>query len=423
MNRFCLFLSFCFLIISYSSFCQQADSLKAKKPGISWGGFTRADALYDTRQVVDSREGYLLLYPRNISRDANGNDINAHGSFNQYAMTARLFAKVQGPDILHATAMAYIEGDFTGASNIENNSFRLRHAYTRLSWKKITLLAGQYWHPLDLPEMFPDVVSLNTGAPFRSYSRQPQIRVDVKLGVVKLVATAASQRDYVNMGPEKDSMSSIYLRNSGIPNLNFQVQYNFNHVFCGAGFDFKKLVPRLKTDLKLKSNEKVNSYTFTGFMKISLKPIVVKAQFIYGQNLTDHSMVGGYGVISIDPLTDHRTYKPLRDVSAWVGLSTTGKKIQYSLFAGYLHNLGCKDSIIAPFVYARGIDRFGQRKSDLNYAWRITPMFSWLIGNLALVAEVEITTASYGQADKYYYIRSSNSVTNIRTTLSVAYNF
>lgn len=149
-------------------------------------------------------------------------DINAHGSFNQYAMSARLTLKATGPDIFHAKASAMIEGDFTGASNLENNSFRLRHAYLKLKWSHASVLAGQYWHPINIPEMIPNVLSLNTGAPFHPFSRQPQIRIDASRGKINIMLAITSQRDYMNSGPA--GASSVYLRNSAIPNLHTQVQ-------------------------------------------------------------------------------------------------------------------------------------------------------------------------------------------------------
>ncbi len=190
---------------------------------VSLSGFVRADAIFDSRQVLEAREGFLLFYPKKPLLDPNGKDIHAKPTLNQYAMTTRLTAKATGPDVLGAKVLALIEGDFTGASNAENNSLRLRHAYISLQWTKTRLLVGQYWHPLDLPEMIPNVLSLNTGAPFHSFSRQPQIRLDYKQGQFNFVAVASSQRDYVNNGPQ--GSTSVYLRNSVVPNLHGQVHY------------------------------------------------------------------------------------------------------------------------------------------------------------------------------------------------------
>jgi hypothetical protein len=184
----------------FPAFAQETSTV-VEKQILTWSGFVRTDAIFDTRQVVEAREGYLLLYPKKVVLDKNGEDINAHGSYNQYAMTARLAAKVTGPDVLNAKTMAYIEGDFTGASNSELNSFRLRHAYLKLKWEHSGFLAGQYWHPLNVPEMLPNVLALNTGAPFHPYNRQPQFRFDYKSGKLNTMLAISTQRDYTNTGP------------------------------------------------------------------------------------------------------------------------------------------------------------------------------------------------------------------------------
>lgn len=389
---------------------QPTDSVK--KASLTWTGFIHADAMYDTRQVVEAREGYLLLYPKKIQKDVEGKDINSTGSFNQYAMTARLTAKMSGPDAFGAKTSAVLEGDFTGASNAENNSFRLRHAFVRLQWKKITILAGQYWHPFDVPEMIPAVLSLNTGAPFHSFSRQPQIRMDYRHNHFNFVIAASSQRDYVNPGPA--GSSSVYLRNARIPNLHTQIQLIGKNTFLGVGVDYKRLVPRIQTDSNYKANETLDSWAFIAFLKKDFGNVNLKIQSSYGQNLNDHLMMGGYGVSSRDPLTDRRTYSSLNYWNNWISLNTTGKSVQFSIFAGYTKALGSGDVIIGP-VYARD--------QDIDYIYRLSPMITWFSGKMTFSIETEYTAASYGTADEKFRINSGKEVSNLRSSISAVYNF
>ncbi|HML86622.1 MAG TPA: hypothetical protein PKE52_15815, partial [Bacteroidales bacterium] len=149
---------------------------------VSIHGFAKADVAWDSRQVVEAREGFLVFYPQKPKYDAQGEDINATPGFNSWAMTSRVNIKATGPKVLGATAMAFVEGDFTGPSNTENNAFRLRHAYVSLAWEKWSVLAGQYWNPMDVPEMLPKVLALNTGAPFRSFTRSPMVKAEYKFG-------------------------------------------------------------------------------------------------------------------------------------------------------------------------------------------------------------------------------------------------
>lgn len=379
---------------------------------LSVTGFVRADAIFDSRQVVEAREGFLLFYPKKPLFDPNGEDVNAQPTFNQYAMTTRLTAKATGPDVLGAGIQAVIEGDFTGASNAENNSFRLRHAYISMQWKKTRMIAGQYWHPLDLPEMIPNVLSLNTGAPFHSFSRQPQVRIDYKTGNLNLVAVAASQRDYVNNGPT--GSSSVYMRNSVLPNLHAQLHFKKDGLFAGAGFDYKILTPRLVTDSLYAADESLNCLSYTGFIAYTAGKISLKAQYTRGQALNDHLMMGGFGVSEIDPQTARRGYTPLTYDAGWLNAAYNSGKWQPSLFLGYTKNLGALKAITGP-VYARD--------ADIDYVYRIAPMVTFVTGKFSFVAEVEYTVAAYGNNDSMMRVTESEETGNIRIGLGAVYSF
>lgn len=405
-------LSLMLLFFSLNAAFAQEQSPAPDKPTLSWSGFLKAEGMFDTRQVVEAREGYLLLYPKRVSLDKTGKDINAHGAFNQYAMSARLTAKITGPDVLGAKTLAVLEGDFTGASNAENNSFRLRQAYLKLKWQHTSLITGQYWHPINIPEMIPNVLALNTGAPFHPFSRQPQIRFDWLKGRLNTVLVAAAQRDYVNTGPA--GASYTYLRNSIIPNLHGQLQYIGNSLFAGVGVDYKRLTPRLVTDSLYATHNALNCISYTAFAMVKTKPVLLKMQWIYGQGLNDHILMGGYGVKYTDLLTNQQEYSPLTYISGWLNLQTTGKTWQGSLFAGYTKGLGSKDVITGP-VYARD--------ADIGYVYRVAPMVTYINGKLQLAAECEITTAAYGKPDQNYQVNTSSAVTNTRISFSVGYFF
>ncbi len=396
-----------------SAFSQESKlNVNPGKTTLSWSGFVKAEAMYDTRQVVEAREGYLTLYPKKVYLDKNGKDINGQTSFNQYAMTARLTAKAAGPDILGSKAFALIEGDFTGASNSENNSFRLRHAYLKLKWSHVSIISGQYWHPINIPEMIPNVLALNTGAPFHPFSRQPQIRIDILKGKINTVLAISSQRDYVNSGPA--GASNTYLRNSTIPNLHAQFQYMDEKVFAGVGIDYKHIHPRLVTDSLYATTAAVNCFSYTAFVMAKTKPIVIKMQWIYGRGLNDHLLMGGYGVKYTDPLTNEQEYTPLNYISGWLNIQTTGKKWQGSVFAGYTKGYGSKDDITGP-VYARD--------ADIAYVYRVAPMLSFIAGSLTLATEIEWTTAAYGTPDTKYKVLNTSGVNNTRFSLSAGYAF
>jgi hypothetical protein len=379
---------------------------------LSVSGFLRADAIFDNRQVVEAREGFLLFFPQKPEYDKDGKDIHAHPSFNQYAMTSRLTAKASGPDVLGAKVLGLIEADFTGASNSENNSLRLRHAYISLQWDKTRLLVGQYWHPLDVPEMIPNVLSLNTGAPFHSFSRQPQVRIDYKSGHFNLVAVASSQRDYTNQGPS--GSSSIYLRNSVGPNLHGQLQYKNEGLFAGAGIDFKQLTPALVTDSTYIGNVHLNCLSYTAFLSFTQKNLNIKTQYTLGRALNDHLMMGGFGTILPGENQNNIGYTALTHHYIWMNAAYTLNKWQPSLFLGYLTNAGADKTISGP-VYARG--------ADIDYLYRVSPMITYTTGKLSIMAEMEYTVAAYGDVTDTYAVVNTTETGNFRLGLGMVYGF
>jgi len=279
----------------------------------------RTDAAFDTRMNVESREGFFIFYPLPPASDPNGTDIHARPGFNQWAMTTRLWIKADGPEIGNAHTAAFAEGDFTGPSNIENNALRLRHAYITFTWKKRKLLVGQYWPPLDLPEAIPRPLALNTGAPFHSFARSPQIRFEQYAGNWKFAGVALSQRDYQRPGPE--GHSSVYMRRAIVPNLHFQLHYATKQILTGAGLDYKRLSPRLFTDNGLATHESLNSFSVMAFLKVEEKNFSLKAQTILGQNMSDHLMAGGYAIERIHHVDSSHSNINLNHLFLWTDVA------------------------------------------------------------------------------------------------------
>jgi hypothetical protein len=427
---------FAILIFSSLSIIAQ-DKKEEPKFGIKFSGFVKTDAFYDTRQTVTIREGHFLLYPDNISLDANKNDINARSNFNILSIQSRLKGSIFGPDACGAKTSGVIEADFFGNENAsfsDVNGFRLRHAFVKLNWKSAELMIGQYWHPMLIAESFPGVISFNTGAPFQPFSRNPQIRFSKSFGGLKLIVCAYSQRDFTSIGPEYTLTagkytstavaSSKYARNAGVPDAHFQLQYksDSSNVLAGAGVDYKTLVPELFTvnnggTNKYKSDQTITSLSAFGFVNVKLKPINIKLEGVYAQNAYDMVMIGGYGVKEItDTATGAKVFTNLNTASIWVDFQTNGKKIQFGLFGGYSKNMGSNDSIKGA-IYARG--------SNIDYLYRVAPRVVFISGKLSIALEGEYTFAMYGTANgnKKGLVTNTKAVDNTRILLAFIYNF
>lgn len=387
--------------------------------GIKFSGYVKTDVMLDSRQTVAPREGHFLLYPVGISTDINGDDINEKVNLNMLAIQTRLKGTITAPDAFGAKTAGVIEAAFFGQSEGDINGFRLRHAFFTLTWEKTSLMIGQFWHPMFVTSCFPGTVSFNTGAPFQPFSRNPQIRLTRTAGNLKIIGTAISQRDFVSMGPA--GSSSIYLRNAAIPNLNLQFQLSSkNHLF-GLGGDWKALAPRLATPKGYKSTELVTATSFMGFASFKLPKFTWKFEGVYGQNLTDHLMLGGYAVDSRDASTGVETYMPTGVFSAWTEISG-GKKIELGCFLGYTQNLGAADEIKYD-IDDSDIGSIWARGTNIDVIYRIAPRIIWNCEKTSFATEIEYTAASYGTTDIKGKVNDAEFVGNLRILLAAYYFF
>jgi hypothetical protein len=399
--------------------------------GIKFSGFVKSDFIYDSRQTINIREGHFLLYPDNILKDALGTDINASPSFNILSIQTRLKGTITGPDAFGAKTMGVIEADFFGNENaafVDANGFRLRHAFVKLSWKHSELLAGQYWHPFFIPEAFPAVISFNTGAPFQPFSRNPQLRYTYKYKQLKVMAAALTQRDFQGTGP--DGSNTKYLRNSGIPEFNFQLQFkpdSADHQI-NAGISYKTIKPELFTQnngktKKFETNVTLSGLSYFGSVMLAFKPVKIKLYGVYAENATDLTMLGGYAVSKLnDTSTGSKSFINLNTMSAWAEIQSTGKKVQYALFVGYSKNMGANDTIKGYTDASKGIYA---RASNIDYMYRIAPRVMFISGKLNIAFELEYTSAFYGTANgnKKGGVSDAKEVSNIRGLLAFIYNF
>jgi len=374
---------------------------------ISFKGFVKFDAFFDSRQTVTAREGHFLLYPAGESKDANGDDINEKANVNMLAVQTRLTGVFKGPDAFGAKTSGVIEGAFFGHSNADINGFRLRHAFVKLDWDGTALLFGQTWHPLFVTACFPHVVSFNTGVPIAPFSRNPQIRLEKKMGSGKLIAALIAQRDFASPG------GSTSLRNAVIPNIHLQYQLMSGKNVFGAGVDYKQLVPKLATDNGIKTDQKVTGLSYIGYATLNFGGTVLRLQGLYGQNLYDLLQIGGYAVTKQDPVTMEEEYSPYNVLSAWAEFST-GKEFEKAVFIGFTQNKGTNDDIVGA-TFARG--------ANIDKVFRVAPRLVWNSGKTRIATEFEYTAADYGTPDVKGLVKDTKSVSNIRFLLAVYYFF
>lgn len=396
--------------------------------GIKFSGFVKSDFFFDSRQTVAAREGHFLLWPSPEVLDEPGNDINAKTNFNFLAVQSRLKGTISGPDAFGAKTSGVIEGDFFAQANDNINLLRLRHAFVKLNWTNLEVLAGQYWNPLFITDCFPGTVSFNTGTPLQSFSRNPQLRITYNTGSLKLTAAALSQRDYASYG--EGGASSGYLRNSAMPDMHMQLQYGSKNdktgtdFILGGGIAYKSIVPRLETNTGFplyhvyKVDEKVNGITAIGFSKITTQPVTIKLEARYGENISDVLAISGFAVKEVaDPLTGKLNYTPLTSITFWGEIHTNGT-VQFGIFGGFFKNLGTKDPMTDTGNGVYGL------ATGISTLLRISPRIMVNSGKTRIAFELEYTSAAYGNDFNLNYIPSNTTkVANFRALIGVYYFF
>jgi len=404
---------FLFVLISIGAYSQ--GFLSAKNLKVDLSGFVRNDFIFDSRKNVDACDHLLELFPKEPIYDSDGEDINAQPSTHFLNTFTRFATRFSGLEMGKAQVSGYVEVDFTGGT--ATNSLRFRHAYTLFTWEKTKLLFGRTWHPTFIEKVYPSTLNENTGLPFQVFNRTPQLRLTHQLGSnLDLILGAVYQFKYANYGP--DGKTYEYQRNALIPNLHAQLQFYNENWVLGAAIDWKTIQPRTSTtgfNGTFKTTEKLGTMAAMAYLKYSSGNFLFKAKSMFGQNVSESLLPGGYAIASFDDATGAETYTPQNHIYNWVNL-VYGGAWKFGLFAGYLKNLGTSDAPVGSF--------YGMA-TDVDMMYKISPQLIYNYKNFMFGWEISITTAAYGDidyADKGKIINTEN-VTNFRNMLSIAYKF
>lgn len=351
MKKYLLF-SICFLIVS-SNFAQKKNFI------YKFYGQIRTDLYYNSRANEETVDGLFYMYPKDKEFDADGKDLNATANGSFYTLYSRIGVDLTGPKLGKAKTLAKIEVDFRG-SGTNYSTIRMRHAYFNLEWDKSELLLGQAWHPL-FGDVSPQVLNLSTGAPYQPFSRAPQIRYRYKSGALLIIGAAVWQSQYLSVGPM--GKSSSYIKNSYIPEFYAGIDYKTKNWIVGGGIELLSLKPRTSSTVNdkitnsentYKVDERITSLSYEIHMKYINEDWFVGAKSLLGSNLTQTSMIGGFGPKKIDERTGEQEYTSMRNSSSWINV-VYGKKWKPGIFIGYAKNLGTNEALLEK-PYGTGID-------------------------------------------------------------------
>ena len=390
------------------------DTASQNKWSVKAGGYISTDLFWDTRTVVESRDGVLCLYPENVQKDVNGKDINARPSFNFLALNTRISLRIQAPDALGAKISGMVEGWFAGMSNNDINGFSMRHAFIKMDWRSSSLLMGQTWHPLFTEDCFANTIAGSAGSPFQPFSRAAQIRFTQKIGPTKLMLYISSQRDFLSSGPA--GTSSAYLRNSAIPESGIQYTFGRNYSLreeayrfqIGVGYDYKYLIPRTTTDSNLYTRNGIHSQAaivFVHFSKmVGFENALwgIKAKAMYARGCNEFLTLGGYAYkfLDDDPLNTNKDYQytTLNSISSWIDIYRNFAQWEFGLFGGFAKNLG-SDKMIQDW---NNPNAYFVRGRDLDYLYRVSFRIKYTVQKIQFGIEPEYTAATYcNSVNKY----------------------
>lgn len=406
MKRF----TFLFILILIFPFFLEAQE-ETEKLSVNFSGYVGYSFFLDTYESATTRDGLVYLYPQKESLDVNGDDLNKNLQAQMIDVESRARMTVSGLTAFGAKSKVVIEGDFLGTGEAYTRLFRLRHAFMQLDWEKSELLVGQTWHPMFVTGCFPGVFSFGAAAPFNPLSRAPQVRYTLKpTSNLDFMGALLFHGDFKSSGPGDAQ------QNSGIPDMQFQFRFHNDFVYTGITAGYKVLQPRSVTAINTKTNEKIGSYNVQAFAKFTTKPVIVKAEVIYGQNLSNYVMLGGYGASDDPALNADYSYTNLNTMSLWSEVNTNFKKLNGALFIGYSQNMGASKDYYS-LGYARG--------EDLDHILRISPRIQYTSGKMTIILEHMISTAVYGTAfdSKHKATSTADPTINNRIILGAKYSF
>ncbi|MDR3022998.1 DcaP family trimeric outer membrane transporter [Chryseobacterium sp.] len=381
-----------------SALIKSIEKVKESPVKVSFYGFIRNDAFYDTRQNIGAGENIVPLYPRDRALDVKGVDINDAPKFHMLSVVSRAGINVKGPEVLGAKTNGILEAEFFGSTEAGINELRLRHAYVTLDWEKTQLGIGQYWHPMVILDCLPNVVNYSTGSPIFALNRNPQIRLTQKLGAnVKMIAAINSQRDFTpNTAPYRDS---------GIPSSHLQFQYKSKAFVAGLAGQYEVLRPQLSSgNPPIVNTETVKSFTALAYMRLITKHLTISTSAMVAQNAASLVMLGGF--IGYSAPGTYDLYRTMNTRSAWIDFQqTTDKKVAFGLYAGIVKNMGVNDPVEGRVATTYGVtSSWGavsatQGGRSVDQLWRVVPRVDWFLSKtIKLRFEVENTVAKWGDA-------------------------
>ena len=409
--RFIAILAAALAAIAPASAADAASSDAPATPKIKPYGFIRSFAFYDSRVSKALTEDIFYFIPLDEKKVA-GNDLNAVGKFNFQALTTRLGLDFTGFRFGNTQVSGKIETDFYCLNSSGNTAtLRMRQAYVNLLWDNghafvPSLKIGQGWHPLAAD--MPNVIDLETGAPFSPFSRSAQIMFQGTLnGSWIFNAGFIEHMQYRSAGPSYDSktrtfnmgvsaQSNVYQRHAILPEVYLGVSFTKGGFLGRIGASALSIRPRfgyVHDDADPNYGKKFDEWltTFNPFiyLQYTADKFQVKAKSVFAQAGEHMQLNGGYAVCGVKDDGFSAEYTPTRSSVSFVS-AQYGKKLQLMCMLGYMKNLGTAKDITGQMFFS------GNGFADIDQMFRATPTLAYNLGKLQFAVEYNLTGVRYG---------------------------
>lgn len=409
----------------YISTCSDKQYKQIFKVKVS--GFVKYEAFENSRQIIEARHGTILVVPKMPEYDPDHADINDAPRWNMAAIRSRIYFNITGPKLGHAFTSAQIGADF--ADSKELAVLRLRDAYMQFFWEHdkthyTRLVVGQSHHPIILGEPYPTTLGYSEGILINPAGFSPQATVFKTIDRLTLIGSLNANW---HTGRGQDAVAPCVF-------LGGEVKF-LEKSFIGAGIDYHREVPRLKTDAEIATSSEsfatstsISSWAAYVAALINIKNFKMKFRWLYAENGQRYYLLGGFAAKAADynPVTDERHYTNLRALSYWTELIYRYKKAEVGIFIGYAKNIGSKHPLITDedgFADTRFISTFYPTAEKTDYVLRVQPRLKYYLAPIQFGLELEYCRAAYGQINKYGRIDNASPVSVARLLFVIYYVF
>jgi hypothetical protein len=214
------------------------------------------------------------------------------------------------------------------------------------------------------------------------------------------------------------------MKNAMVPDVFLGAENKTSHWYNGIGVDYKTISPDTK---------QLSSLSAVAYSQYINSKFQLKGKVIYGQNLSNQLMIGGYGVskFAADSATAV-SYTNFNNVSSWLN-AVYGTKFQVGILLCLSQNLGTSE--LLDLKKGGKLLNYGYGFYDVNNAnnktqqqmidrlYRVAPNVSYNLQNLKFGVEYDFTAASYGTIQRDGSALNPYNVSNNRVLVSLMYIF